>query len=70
MISSLKDLIAKPIDKKLRFLPFALVGLVAFAINSNSDLHPYLQISIVLFEAKLGILIVYFLAKKLSKPVR
>jgi len=70
MISSLKDLIAKPIDKKLRFLPFALVGLVAFAINSNSDLHPYLQISIVLFEAKLGILIVYFLAKKFSKPVR
>jgi hypothetical protein len=70
MISSLKDLNTKPLDKKLRFLTFALVGLVAFAINSNPDLHPYLQISIALFEAKLGILIVYFLAKKLSKPVR
>jgi hypothetical protein len=33
-------------------------------------MHPYLQISIVLLEAKLGILIVYLLAKKISKPVR
>jgi hypothetical protein len=54
----------------LRFLPFAVVGLAAFALNSHPDMHPYLQISIALFEAKLGILVVYLLAKKIAKPVR
>ena len=69
MISSLQQLNAKPIMKKLRFLPFALVGMIAFAFSSNPDLHPYLQLSIALLEAKLGIVIVYLLAKKLSKTV-
>lgn len=70
MTSSFKYLNTNPIAKKLRFLPLAIVGLVAFALNSNPDLHPYLQISIVLFEAKLGVIVVYLLAKKISKPVR
>ena len=70
MTSSFKHLSINPIAKKLRFLPLTLVGLVAFALNSNPDMHPYLQISIVLFEAKLGVIVVYLLAKKISKPVR
>jgi hypothetical protein len=70
MISDFKNLSVNPIVKNLRFLPLALVGLAAFALNSHPDMHPYLQISIVLFEAKLGVLVVYLLAKKISKPVR
>ncbi len=70
MISSFKHLSVKPIAKKMRFLPFALVGMAAFALNSNPDMHPYLQISIALLEAKLGILVVYLLSKKISKTVR
>ncbi|WP_339375573.1 hypothetical protein [Pseudanabaena sp. UWO311] len=70
MISIVKHLRVKPIGKNLRFLPFALVGIAAFALNSNPDMHPYLQISIALLEAKLGILVVYLLSKKISKTVR
>jgi hypothetical protein len=70
MIFDFKHLSVNPIVKKLRLLPFAVVGLAAFALHSNPDMHPYLQISIALFEAKLGILVVYLLAKKISKPVR
>jgi len=70
MTPSFKHLSINPVTKKLRFLPLALVGLVAFALNSNPDMHPYLQISIVLFEAKLGVIVVYLLAKKISKPIR
>ncbi|MBD2315241.1 hypothetical protein [Phormidium tenue] len=70
MASDFKHLSVKPLVKNLRFLPLALVGLAAFVLNTNPDMHPYLQISIVLLEAKLGILIVYLLAKKISKPVR
>jgi hypothetical protein len=66
MMSVVKNLRVKPIGKNLRFLPFALVGIAAFALNSNPDMHPYLQISLALFEAKLGILVVYLLAKKIS----
>ena len=70
MISGFKHSSAKLIVKNLRFFPLVLVGLAVFALNANPDMHPYLQISIVLLEAKLGILIVYLLAKKTSKPVR
>jgi hypothetical protein len=70
MTSSFKHVNTSLITQKLRFLPLALVGLVAFALNSNPDMHPYLQISIALFEAKLGVIVIYLLAKKISKPVR
>ena len=70
MIYGFKNLSVKPLVKNLKFLPLALVGLAAFALNANSEMHPYLQIFIVLFEVKLGILVVYLLAKKISKPVR
>jgi hypothetical protein len=60
----------KPIAKKLKFLPLAIVGIVAFAINSNSAIHPYLQVYIVLLEAKLGILVIYLLAKQFTKSTK
>jgi hypothetical protein len=67
MISGIKHLTAKNIAKKLRFLPYALVGIGVFALNANPDSHPYLQIYITLLEAKLGIVLVYLLSKKLEK---
>ena len=60
----------KQVVKKLKFLPYVLVGGAVFAFNSNPNMHPYLQISIALLEAKLGILVIYLLSKKISKAVR
>lgn len=70
MISDIKYLKAKLKVPKIRFLPYVVVGIAAFAFNSNPDMHPYLQVSIALLEAKLGILVVYLLSKKISKAVR
>lgn len=58
----------KQVVKKLKFLPYVLVGGAVFAFNAMPDSHPYLQIYLTLLEAKLGIVLVYFLTKKLSKP--
>ncbi|PZO41187.1 MAG: hypothetical protein DCF19_10235 [Pseudanabaena frigida] len=52
--------------RKLRFLPYVLIGGVVFALNASSDSHPYLQIYITLLEAKLGAVLVYLLSKKLE----
>lgn len=57
----------KQFTNKLKFLPYVLVGIAVFALNSNPENHPYLQIYITLLEAKLGIAAVYFLSKKLGK---
>ncbi len=67
MMSGIKHLTATNIAKKLRFLPYALVGIGVFALNANPDSHPYFQIYITLLEAKLGIVLVYLLSKKLEK---
>ncbi|TYQ30077.1 sugar ABC transporter substrate-binding protein [Pseudanabaena sp. UWO310] len=57
---------SKQLVKKLRFLPFALVGIAVFTLNVNPDTNPYLQIYITLLEAKVGVVLVYFLTKKLG----
>lgn len=59
---------AKQAAKKLKFLPYVLVGGAVFAFNAMPDSHPYLQIYLTLLEVKLGIVLVYFLTKKLEKP--
>ncbi len=66
MISGLKNLTISPITRKLRFLPYALVGIAVFTFNANPDMNPYLQVYVTLLEAKLGIVLVYFLTKKLG----
>lgn len=66
MIAGLKHLTAKPFAKKLKFLPYAIVGIGVFAFNANPETNAYLQIYITLLEAKLGILLVYLLSKKLG----
>jgi hypothetical protein len=66
MISDIKHLKANSIAKKIRFLPYVLVGIAVFALNANPESNPYLQIYATLLEAKLGIAIVYLLSKKLG----
>jgi len=66
MIAGFKDVTANPI-KKLKFLPYTLVGIAAFTLNANPDTNIYLQIYITLLEAKLGIVLVYLLSKKLGQ---
>jgi hypothetical protein len=66
MISDIKHLKANSIAKKIRFLPYVLVGIAVFAFNANSDSNPYFQIYTTLLEAKLGIAVVYLLSKKLG----
>ena len=66
MISGIKTLTANPIVKKLKFMPYALVGIAVFTLNAPKDINPYLQIYLTLLEAQLGIAIVYILTKKLG----
>ena len=66
MVSELKYLAVNSISKKIKFLPYALVGIAVFTFNANSDINPYLQVYVTLLEAKLGVVLVYFLTKKLG----
>jgi len=65
-MSNFKHLVGNNITRKLRFLPYALVGIAIFTFNSTTGANPYLQVYVTLLEAKLGILLVYFLIKKLG----
>ncbi len=67
MISGLQTLAATPIAKKLKFLPYAIVGGAVFAFNGNPETNVYLQIYVTLLEAKLGVLLVYLLSKKFTR---
>jgi hypothetical protein len=66
-MSQVKHLTVKSIAKKIRFLPYALVGLAVFAFNANPDSNPYLQIYVTILEAQLGIACVYLLSKKIEQ---
>ena len=65
-MSELKHLTVNSITKKIRFLPYAQVGIAVFAFNANPDSNPYLQIYLTILEAQLGIAVVYLLTKKLE----
>ncbi len=52
---------------KIKLLPYALLGIGVFSFAPSSELHPYLQIYITLFELKLGILLIYLATTKLAK---
>jgi len=62
----MEPLTSNPIAKKLKFLPYVVVGGCVFAFNTHSETNIYLQIYITLLEAKLGVLLVYLLSKKLT----
>jgi hypothetical protein len=65
-MSEVKHLTVNSITKKIRLLPYALVGIAVFAFNANPDSNPYLQIYVTILEAQLGIAVVYLLTKKLA----
>jgi hypothetical protein len=67
MISGLKNLTIPPITRKLRFLPYSFVGIAVFALNTNIDTNPYLQIYILILESQLGIVFVHLLSNKMKK---
>lgn len=67
MIAGFKHLTANPIVKKLKFLPYIIVGIAVFTLNANPDTNAYLQIYTTLLEAKLGIVLIYLLSKKLGQ---
>ncbi|PSB02833.1 hypothetical protein C7B64_11425 [Merismopedia glauca CCAP 1448/3] len=53
--------------KLLKLLPYTLVGLGVFWFNSETNLNYLFRGYLVLLEAQLGILIVYFLMSKINK---
>jgi len=55
------------VAKKLKFLPYVFVGILVFTFNANYEMNPYLQVYITLLETQLGIVVLYFLTKKLGK---
>jgi hypothetical protein len=48
-----------------RVLPYGTLGVVIFALTSTAHLNGFLSVYLVLLEAKLGILILYFLIRKI-----
>lgn len=51
----------------LRLLPYFVLGVLVFSLNSATDFHYFLKGYLVLLEAQVGIVIVYFLMAKLSR---
>ena len=52
---------------KITPIAYGLVGVAVFAMNGHLNSHPYLQIYLVLLEAKLGIVFVYLISRTLGK---
>jgi hypothetical protein len=52
---------------KLRFLPYLVLGIVIFSLNSVTNLNFFLKGYVVLLEAQIGIVLLYFLIAKFVK---
>lgn len=50
-----------------RLIPFILLGLGIFALNSSLDLNYFLRGYLVLLESQVGIVILYFVIAKIVK---
>jgi hypothetical protein len=53
--------------KLLKLLPYMLVGLGVFWFNSETNLNYLFRGYLVLLEAQVGILVVYFLMSKINR---
>ena len=51
----------------MRFIPYAALGLLIFSFNSSGEMNYFLRGYLVLLEAQLGIVLIYFLMSKLTK---
>ena len=54
----------------LRIMPYAAFGAIAFSVTSAANLNNILTVYLVLLEAKLGIVLIYFLVSQLTKRAR
>jgi ABC-type bacteriocin/lantibiotic exporter with double-glycine peptidase domain len=54
-------------QNKLRFFPYLTLGIVIFSLNSVTNINFFLKGYVVLLEAQIGIVLLYFLMGKLRK---
>lgn len=52
---------------RLRLLPYLILGLLIFSLNSAINLNYFLKGYLVVLEAQVGILVLYFLIAKVIK---
>jgi len=52
---------------KLRLLPYAVCGATIFALTSATNLNYFFRGYLVLLEAQVGIVLIYFLMAKLTR---
>ncbi len=53
-----------------KIVPYLLLGIILFAANSSSELGYFWKGSLILTEAKIGIVVLYFLLAKINKIKR
>jgi hypothetical protein len=55
---------------QLKVVAFFLVGAIAFSINTNLDINPYLQFYLALLQAQGGIFLVVYLMGRVGKKFK
>ncbi|MEG3898298.1 MULTISPECIES: hypothetical protein [unclassified Microcoleus] len=51
----------------MRFAPYAALGLLIFSLNSGSELNYFLRGYLVILQAQVGIVLLYFAMSKFRK---
>ncbi|MEG4074511.1 hypothetical protein QUA30_17735 [Microcoleus sp. Pol14C2] len=51
----------------MRFAPYAALGLLIFSFNSGSELNYFLRGYLVILQAQVGIVLLYFAMSKFRK---
>jgi hypothetical protein len=51
----------------MRFTPYAALGLLIFSFNSGSELNYFLRGYLVILQAQVGIVLLYFAMSKFRK---
>jgi hypothetical protein len=53
--------------KILKASPYIILGAVIFAMNSNSEMNFFWKGNLILLEAKVGIIVLFFILTKIYK---
>ncbi|EGK87763.1 hypothetical protein D0A34_07310 [Microcoleus vaginatus PCC 9802] len=51
----------------IRFAPYAALGILIFSLNSGSELNYFLRGYLVILQAQVGIVLLYFAMSKFRK---
>jgi hypothetical protein len=51
----------------MRFAPYAALGIIIFSLNSGSELNYFLRGYLVILQAQVGIVLLYFAMSKFRK---